>query len=266
MTSNGRSPTHRLRTPSAMVAGAAGRGMRRPARSDAWASAAAAGSTPTTRVAGRAALDGGGRPGDQPAPAHRDQHQVQVGGVLEQLEGGRALPGHHVVVVEGVDQAQAAGGGQLGREGLAVLAGHPGHDHLGPVGPGGGHLGRVGAGRHHHHRPAPGLGRGQGDRLAVVAGADRQDPGRPAAGSRASRALNAPLALNAPTRCRCSALATTWQPSSRSSRREVSDRGAVDAAGDPGGRPLHVGDREEVGSLIRRRRRPPWRPARRRRR
>ena len=41
------------------------------------------------------------------------------------------------------------------------------------------------------------------------------------AGSRASRALNAPLALNAPTRCRCSALATTWQPSSRSSSREV---------------------------------------------
>ena len=33
MTSNGRSPTHRLRTPSAMVAGAAGRGMRRPVRS-----------------------------------------------------------------------------------------------------------------------------------------------------------------------------------------------------------------------------------------
>ena len=49
-------------------------------------------------------------------PAHRDQHQVQVAGVVEQLQGGRALPGHDVVVVEGVDQVQAAVGGQVGGE------------------------------------------------------------------------------------------------------------------------------------------------------
>ena len=47
-------------------------------------------------------------------------------------------------------------------------------------------------------------------------------PAALAAGSRASRALNAPLALKAPTRCRCSPLATTEQPSSRSSSRDVS--------------------------------------------
>ena len=114
-------PTHRLQ-PWRRSAGAAGRGCAGPARSDASAWAAAPGLTPTTRVAGRAALDGGGGPGDQPAPAHRDQHQVQVGGVGEQLEGGRALAGHHVVVVEGVDQVQAAALGQLGHEKLSRLS------------------------------------------------------------------------------------------------------------------------------------------------
>ena len=107
-----------------MVAGAAGRGMRRPAAQRRLGVGGGRRLDPDDPGRRRAALDGGGGAGDQPAPAHRDQHQVQVGGVVEQLQGGRALPGHDVVVVEGVDQVQAAVGGQLGGEGLAVLAGH----------------------------------------------------------------------------------------------------------------------------------------------
>jgi hypothetical protein len=223
-----------------MVAGAAGRGMRRPARSDRRLD-------PHDPDPGRAALDRGRRAGDQPAPTHRDEHQVQVGHLLQQLEGGRALPGHHVVVVEGVDQVQAALGGQVGGEGLAVLAGHPHADDLGAVGPGGGHLGRVGPGRHHHHRPAPGLGRGQGDRLAVVAGRDRQHPGRPPGRVQGEQGVERPPGLERPDPLQVLGLGDHLAAELAVQQPGGDQRGAVDVAGDPGRRPLHVQDREGGG-------------------
>ena len=191
-----------------------------------------------------AALDRGRGAGDQPAPAHRDQHQVQVTDVVEQLQGGRALAGHDVVVVEGVDQVQAALGGQVGGEGLAVLAGHAGGDHLGAVGAGRGHLGRVGAGRHHHHRPAPGLGRGQGNGLAVVAGADRQDPGRPAVRVEGEQGVERPPGLERPHPLQVLGLGHHLAAELHVKQPGGEHGGAVDPAGDPGGGPLHVGHRE----------------------
>jgi hypothetical protein len=200
---------------------------------------------------GRAALDRGRGPRDQPAPAHRDQHQVQVGHVGEQLEGGRALPGHDVVVVEGVDNVQAALGGQVGGEGLAVVAGDTLHDHLGPVGPGGGHLGRVGAGRHDHHRPAAGLGRGQGDRLAVVAGADRQHPGGPPAGVEGEQGVERPPGLERPHPLQVLGLEGHPAAQLPVEQPRGQHRGPVDPPGDPGRGLLHIGHPEPMVGGVR---------------
>jgi hypothetical protein len=172
---------------------------------------------------------------------------VPAGHLLQQLQGGGALAGHDVVVVEGVDQVQPAVGGQVGGEALAVLAGHAVHHHLGAVGGGGGHLGRVGAVRHHHHRPAAGLGGGQGDRLAVVAGADRQHPGRPPGRVEGEQGVEGPPGLERPDPLEV--LALGHHPAAELAVQQAGgeDRGAVDPPGDPGGRPLDLRHREGRG-------------------
>ena len=47
-------------------------------------------------------------PADQTAAADRDQHRIEVGHLLEQLEADRALAGDDTRVVEGMDEDELA--------------------------------------------------------------------------------------------------------------------------------------------------------------
>ena len=71
-------------------------------------------------MSGASALARGRAAGDQPAAADADEQHVERAGLLEQLERDRALPGHHALVVVGVDRDEPALGDQLGEQLLAV--------------------------------------------------------------------------------------------------------------------------------------------------
>ena len=74
-----------------------------PGRQRPLVSSPAAGSTPTTRI--RAQAPGGGRACRRSARRRRPARQhVELADLVEQLERGRALAGHHVGVVERRDQ------------------------------------------------------------------------------------------------------------------------------------------------------------------
>ncbi len=68
----------------------------------------------------------GGAAGKQPAAAERDDEGIEGAIVFPQFEGDRALPGHHMGVVEGLNDGEAAafpgdpGHGLIGRCLLAV--------------------------------------------------------------------------------------------------------------------------------------------------
>jgi len=98
-------------------------------------------------------------------------------------------------------------------------------------------------------RAAAGLGGGQRHRLAVVAGADRQHPARPLGGVQGEQGAERPPGLE-----RAGALQVLGLEQHPAAELAVQQprgqhRGAVDPAGDPAGRPLHLGQAERRGLL-----------------
>ena len=59
--------------------------------------------------------------GQQSAAAQRHEQRVEPADVLDQLQRRRALPGHHVGVVERRNQRHAALVGDAAADGLAVF-------------------------------------------------------------------------------------------------------------------------------------------------
>ena len=129
------SPARRFISPSAMLDDAVERHRVAGIERRAHLRGADCGSTPTTRTAGPRLLDRRRDAGNQAAAAHRHEHRAEVGHLLEQLEGHRALAGDDHRVIEGRDDRQAA------RRGLGLGAPLPVErrraleDHLGAVGP-----------------------------------------------------------------------------------------------------------------------------------
>ena len=66
----------------------------------------ASGSTPTSVTAGLSARIDGADAGEQAAAADGHDDRVDVGRLLEDLERHRALAGHHVGVVERMDERE----------------------------------------------------------------------------------------------------------------------------------------------------------------
>ncbi len=121
-------------------------------------------------------LEHRGDAGDQPAAAHRHQQQFQLRRLVQQFQAHRALAGDDQLVVVGVDEGQAALGGDLPGP-LAGLADAVAvQDHLRPEGAGARHLHvRRVAGHHDNRRDAqlPGV---VSHRLGVVAGGHGDHP------------------------------------------------------------------------------------------
>src|SRR2546425_7531063 len=61
------------------------------------------------------ALDGHRYPGDQPAPADRHDHRVDVGPVLHDLQAESALSGDELLIIEGVHVGESLRAHQLFR-------------------------------------------------------------------------------------------------------------------------------------------------------
>ena len=95
-----------------------------PAASAAVRHAACAGSTPMTRDVGLARLDDGADAGEQAAAADRHDDRLHARRLLEDLERHRALAGHHVRVVERMDEREAVARGE--RLGLRARVGQVG--------------------------------------------------------------------------------------------------------------------------------------------
>lgn len=78
-------------------------------------------------------LGGGGHARDQAAAAYRHGQDLEVGHVLEHLQRHRALAGHDVEVVEGVDEGQALRLAQPQGVGVGVVIGVAVDDDVGAV-------------------------------------------------------------------------------------------------------------------------------------
>ena len=133
---NGTSPGQATAMPSAIVV-ICSTASGSPRRSDSGYAAASSACTPDDAHVGSQPLDRGRDAREQPAASRRDQHGGGLGGLLEDLEAGRALAGHDVGVVEGVDQDGTGLVGERlgGDEGLGEVL--TGEAHLGAVPPGG---------------------------------------------------------------------------------------------------------------------------------
>ena len=118
----------------------------------------------------------------EPAAADRDQHRLDVGHLLGELEPDRPLSRDHVLVLEGVDEGGARLLDALERLGERVVEALAGQDGLAAVGQGRVDLRHRRVGRHVDRRVDAELARRPGDRLAVVAGARRDHPGGPLLG------------------------------------------------------------------------------------
>ena len=107
-------PSSATARPSASV-GDSGTLTGAPAASAAVKHAACTGSTPITRAVRLQRLDDRADACEQAAAADRDDHGVEVGRLLDDLEAHRALSRHHVRVVERMDEREAfARGERLG--------------------------------------------------------------------------------------------------------------------------------------------------------
>ena len=143
----------------------------------------------------------------RPAAADADDHDIEVGQVLEQLEADRPVPGDDRRIVERVDELEALGVAdplQLG-ERLADVGAV--EDDPRPVAEAGLDLRAHGAGRHDDRHRDAGRAPGPGVGLPGVPGRQRDDAARPSpsAVSVAIR-LVIPRALNEPVFWRCSGL------------------------------------------------------------
>ena len=142
---------------------------RRPDAFERATSSVACGSTPTTRVRRRQRRDDRRAAADQPAAADRHDEQVELAGVLEQLEGDGAGAGHDERLVVGVDDAQPALGGELRLQRGAVVGVAVEADDLGAVALRRGALGGGRVVRHEDRRVRAAEAGGERQRLGVVA-------------------------------------------------------------------------------------------------
>jgi hypothetical protein len=123
----------------------------------------------------RERLDDRRTAGDQAATADRHEQHVQPVGLLQELEGSRPLPSHHLGVVVGMYEREAALGGERTHECLAVVAIAIEGEDLGTVAFGGGPLERGRVARHEDRRPRRADARGQRHGRRVVARGHRAD-------------------------------------------------------------------------------------------
>ena len=237
-TPNVRSPICTVRAPSAIVSGTASRRTRRPSASERCASGPAAGSPPTSGRPGASTSIASAAPDSRPPPPIGATIASSGGDVLDQLERGRRLPADHVPVVEGVDQMQAAGRGEFLHDLVAGQRGDAVAQHLGAVTLGRRALERVRIVVHHHRGRQPGLGRGPGDGLRVVAARDRDHaPGT--RGQRAHGIRRSPVLERAGALQRLG-LQPELAPAGGVERGHVERRRAPRATGDAGARRLEV--------------------------
>ena len=124
-----------------------------------------------------------GDAGREPAAADADDDRAHLGALLQDLQPDRALPGDDVRVVEGVDEDRARSPRAYSCAAASVSSTTvPCRTHLGAVVPGRRDLRQRGADRHEHRGPHAEQRGGERDALRVVAGAGRDDPGRPLLG------------------------------------------------------------------------------------
>ena len=140
-------------------------------------------------------LHRGGDAGDHAAASDRDDHHVEVGHLLEQLETDRALPGDHMVVVERVNEGEAALGLDLAGVRVRRIEVVAVEDHLGAQ------LARVGDlderrpfGHHDDARDAQPRGM-ERNRLCVIAGRGRDGAARALLGAQREEAIEGPALL-----------------------------------------------------------------------
>ena len=117
--------------------------------------------------------------GRQPAAAHRHHHGAHLRALLDDLEAERALAGHDVRVVVGVDEHGAGPLGEGQRLAERILHAGAVQDDLRAVPAGGLHLGQRRARGHDHGGRAAELPGGERDALGVVARAGRDDAAGP---------------------------------------------------------------------------------------
>ncbi len=188
MCANGSSPTCSTRSASATVrwTSAAGQLTRSPRCRDSRASAARAGSTPTTAAAGQAVPHGRRDARDEAAAADRHQDQPDLRAVGRDLQADGALAGDDRPVVERRDRHVPVPGRQFRGGGHARRQGRLDPHQLGAV-----VLDRVRLDlrrrpRDHHDCPHAEQGGGVGHRVTVVA-AGMGDDSVPAGGLLAGR-------------------------------------------------------------------------------
>ena len=111
----------------------------------------------------------GGAARKQAATADRRDQHVERADLLDQLDGQRALPRHHVRMIERWNHGHAALLGQRTHDGLRVFAVAVVAQHLRAVAFGGGALGGGRVVRHHHRGLHAEQRSGQRDGLRMVA-------------------------------------------------------------------------------------------------
>ena len=112
----------------------------------------------------------------EPAAADRNEDRLEVRHLVDELD--RPLARDHERLLERVDEGRAVLRHVRARDGQRLLERRPGELDLGAVVPGRVDLRHRRVLRHEDARPRPDLARGPRDRLAVVAGARRDDARR----------------------------------------------------------------------------------------
>ena len=118
---------------------------------------------------GPQALDGEGHTGNQSAAAHRHDHRIYVGKLIENLQPNRALPRDDQLIVIRMDEGHTGFLLQFHRPVVGIVVGAFDQFHFGPQPLGAFHLHNGGAVRHADYAVNPHPGGGQRHALRVVA-------------------------------------------------------------------------------------------------
>ncbi len=177
-------------------------------------------------------FDGHRHPRGQPPAPHRQDHGVQFGQVLDDLQAQGTLAGNHLGVVEGMDKSIA-----LGHQGLGPLQGLPQvpamENHFSPVALGGQLLGNRGPLGHDDGGRKTQLGRGEGHPLAVVAGGGGHHPRPLAPRFEQGQAVDGPPQLERPGGLEVLQLQEDFPARAPAQGMGIDQRGAEDHPGLP---------------------------------
>ena len=123
------------------------------------------------------ALDVGGDARDQPPAAHRDEHRVQgLSCLAHDFHPDRALARDDIGIVVGVDERELARALEAPRLRISLVVGVAVQVDFRPARLDRVHLDLGRSGRHHDHRRAAELLRGERHSLSVIAGRGGDDP------------------------------------------------------------------------------------------